>query len=149
MDNKGFTLMELLVVVIILGILATYVGVKLVREPERARINQTKIQIQALEQALKMYQMDNGEYPSTEQGLKSLVEKPSTGSIPRNWKEGGYLEKNKVPKDAWDNDYIYMNPGLHNPNGVDVFSYGPDGQPGGDGDNADIGNWESEAGEAQ
>ncbi|MEN6474361.1 MAG: type II secretion system major pseudopilin GspG [Syntrophaceae bacterium] len=145
MDNKGFTLMELLVVVIILGILATYVGVKLVREPERARINQTKIQIQALEQALKMYQMDNGEYPSTEQGLKALVEKPSTGSIPRSWKEGGYLEKNKVPKDAWGNEYVYMNPGLHNPNGVDVFSYGPDGQPGGDGDNADIGNWESEA----
>ena len=149
MNNKGFTLMELLVVVIILGILATYVGVKLVREPERARINQTKIQIQALEQALKMYQMDNGDYPSTEQGLKALVEKPSTGSIPRSWKEGGYLEKNRVPKDPWDNEYVFMNPGLHNPNGVDVFSYGPDGQPGGDGDNADIGNWESEASEAQ
>lgn len=145
MNNKGFTLMELLVVVIILGILATYVGVKLVREPERARINQAKIQIQAFEQALKMYKMDNGDYPSTDQGLKSLVEKPTTGTIPNKWKEGGYLDKNKVPKDPWGNEYVYMNPGLHNPNAVDVFTYGPDGQPGGEGDNADIGNWESEA----
>lgn len=145
MDNKGFTLMELLVVVIILGILATYVGVKLVSEPERARINQAKIQIQAFEQALKIYQMENGEYPSTEQGLKALVEKPTTGNIPKKWKEGGYLDKPKVPKDPWDNDYVYLNPGLHNPDSVDVFTYGPDGQAGGEGDNADIGNWESEA----
>lgn len=145
MDNKGFTLMELLVVVIILGILATYVGVKLVSEPERARINQAKIQIQAFEQALKIYQMENGEYPLTEQGLKALVEKPTTGNIPKKWKEGGYLDKPKVPKDPWDNDYVYLNPGLHNPDSVDVFTYGPDGQAGGEGDNADIGNWESEA----
>ncbi|HQP30590.1 MAG TPA: type II secretion system major pseudopilin GspG, partial [Deltaproteobacteria bacterium] len=132
MDNKGFTLMELLVVVIILGILATYVGVKLVSEPERARINQAKIQIQAFEQALKIYQMENGEYPSTEQGLKALVEKPTTGNIPKKWKEGGYLDKPKVPKDPWDNDYVYLNPGLHNPDSVDVFTYGPDGQAGGE-----------------
>lgn len=140
--NKGFTLLELLVVIVILGILATYVGSRIMGKPEEARQTQAKIQIQALENALNMYRLDNGEYPSTEQGLKALVEKPSIGNIPRSWREGGYLEKSTVPRDPWKNDYAYLNPGVRNPNSFDLFSYGADNQPGGEGKDADIGNWE-------
>jgi general secretion pathway protein G len=141
-DKKGFTLIEVLVVVAILGILVTFVATRFMGEPEKARINQVKIQMQTLEDALKLYKLENFEYPSTEQGLKALVEKPVVGNIPKNWKEGGYLEKGRMPKDPWGNDYIYINPGTHNPNSVDIFSYGPDG-PGGD-QSKMIGNWESE-----
>jgi general secretion pathway protein G len=145
MNKRGFTLIELLVVIVILSILATFVGIRIMSKPEEARRTQAKIQIQSLENALNMYKLDSGEYPSTEQGLKALVEKPATGTIPRNWREGGYLDKNKVPKDPWKNDYVYLNPGVKNPNGIDLFSYGADGQAGGEGDNADIGNWEDES----
>jgi general secretion pathway protein G len=143
--RRGFTLIELLVVIVILSILATFVGIRIMGKPEEARRTQAQIQIQALENALKMYKLDNGEYPTTEQGLKALVEKPSTGSIPRSWREGGYLDKSKLPKDPWKNDYVYMFPGVRNVNGFDLFSYGSDGQQGGEGDNVDIGNWENEA----
>jgi general secretion pathway protein G len=143
--RRGFTLIELLVVIVILSILATFVGIRIMGKPEEARRTQAQIQIQALENALKMYKLDNGEYPTTEQGLKALVEKPATGTIPRSWREGGYLDKSKPPKDPWKNDYIYMFPGVRNPNGFDLFSYGSDGQQGGEGDNVDIGNWENEA----
>ncbi len=142
--RRGFTLIELLVVIVILSILATFVGIRIMGKPEEARRTQAQIQIQALENALKMYKLDNGEYPTTEQGLKALVEKPATGTIPRSWREGGYLDKSKVPKDPWKNDYIYMFPGVRNANGFDLFSYGSDGQQGGEGDNVDIGNWENE-----
>ncbi len=142
MRNKGFTLLELLVVIVILGILATYVGTRIMGKPEEARQTQAKIQIQALENALNMYRLDNGEYPSTEQGLKALVEKPSVGNIPKTWREGGYLDKPRVPKDPWKNDYAYLNPGVRNTNSFDLFSYGADGQPGGEGNDQDIGNWE-------
>jgi len=145
MRNKGFTLLELLVVIVILGILATYVGTRIMGKPEEARQTQAKIQIQALENALNMYRLDNGEYPSTEQGLRALVEKPSVGNIPKTWREGGYLEKSRVPKDPWKNDYAYLNPGVRNTNSFDLFSYGADNQPGGEGKNADIGNWEVDA----
>jgi general secretion pathway protein G len=141
-DKKGFTLIELLVVLAILGILMTFVATRFMEKPEEARRNQARIQIQTLEDALKLYKLDNGEFPSTEQGLKALVEKPSVGTIPKNWKDGGYLERGRVPKDPWDNEYVYLNPGTHNTNGVDIFSYGKEG-PGGDQGNA-IGNWESE-----
>ncbi|HDP25859.1 MAG TPA: type II secretion system protein GspG [Deltaproteobacteria bacterium] len=144
-NARGFTLIELLVVIVILSILATFVGTRIMSRPEEARRTQAKIQIQALENALKMYMLDNGEYPSTDQGLKALVEKPSVGNIPRNWREGGYLEKSTLPKDPWNNDYVYLYPGVYNPNGFDLFSYGADGQPGGEGMDADIGNWDSEA----
>jgi general secretion pathway protein G len=144
MDRQGFTLIELLIVVVILSILVTFVGTRLIERPEEARRNQAKIQTQALEEGLKLYKMDNGEYPSTEQSLKALVEKPTAGTIPLRWREGGYLDKPKVPKDPWGNDYVYLDPGIHNPTGVDVFSYGPDGQPGGEGKDKDIGNWEDE-----
>lgn len=144
MNKKGFTLIELLVVIVILSILATFVGIRIMSKPEEARRTQAQIQIQALENALKMYKLDTGEYPSTEQGLSALVEKPTTGTVPRNWREGGYLEKSKVPKDPWKNDYVYLYPGVQNPNGFDLFSYGADGQPGGEGDDADVGNWDTE-----
>ncbi|HPI93942.1 MAG TPA: type II secretion system major pseudopilin GspG [Deltaproteobacteria bacterium] len=144
MNRKGFTLIELLVVIVILSILATFVGIRIMSKPEEARRTQAQIQIQALENALKMYKLDTGEYPSTEQGLNALVEKPTTGTVPRNWREGGYLEKSKVPKDPWKNDYVYLYPGVQNPNSFDLFSYGADGQPGGEGDDADVGNWDTE-----
>ncbi|HPW68657.1 MAG: type II secretion system major pseudopilin GspG [Desulfomonilia bacterium] len=144
MKNRGFTLLELLVVIVILGILATYVGTKIMGKPDEARQTQARIQIQALENALNMYRLDSGDYPSTEQGLKSLVEKPVSGNVPRNWREGGYLDKSRVPKDPWGYDYAYLYPGVRNSNGFDLFSYGADGQPGGEGKDADIGNWEAE-----
>jgi general secretion pathway protein G len=144
MNNKGFTLIELLVVIVILSILATFVGIRIMGKPEEARRTQAQIQIQALENALKMYKLDNGEYPSTEQGLKALVEKPATGTAPRSWREGGYLDKNAVPKDPWKNEYVYLYPGVRNPDNFDLFSNGADGQPGGEGDGEDVGNWETE-----
>jgi general secretion pathway protein G len=144
MKNKGFTLLELLVVIVILGILATYVGTKIMGKPDEARQTQAKIQIQALENALNMYRLDNSDYPSTEQGLKALVEKPVGGNVPRSWREGGYLDKPRVPRDPWNYDYAYLYPGVRNSNGFDLFSYGADGQPGGEGKDADIGNWEAE-----
>jgi general secretion pathway protein G len=149
MDRKGFTLIELLVVIVILSILATFVGIRIMSKPEEARRTQAQIQIQALENALKMYKLDNGEYPTTEQGLRALVEKPTTGTAPRNWRQGGYLDKNTVPKDPWKNDYLYLFPGVQNPDGFDLFSYAADGQPGGEGDGEDIGNWQSEGQGAQ
>jgi general secretion pathway protein G len=148
MKNRGFTLLELLVVIVILGILATFVGTRIMGKPEEARQTQARIQIQALENALNMYRLDNGEYPTTEQGMKALVEKPAVGNIPKKWRDGGYLDKPRVPKDPWGNDFVYLSPGLKNTNGFDLYSHGADGQAGGEGKDADIGNWENE-GETQ
>jgi len=144
MNEKGFTLIELLIVIVILGILATYVGTQIMGRPEEARRTQAMIQIKALENALNIYRIDNQDYPSTEQGLRALVAKPTVGNIPPDWREEGYLEKSSVPKDAWGNEFVYLYPGVHNSNSFDLFSYGADGQPGGDGKNADIGNWDVE-----
>jgi general secretion pathway protein G len=99
-----------------------------------------RIQIESIETALKLYRLDNGEYPSTEQGLEALVEPPTAGQLPKAWRKGGYLEKGKVPKDPWGNDYIYLCPGLHDD--FDLMSYGADGEPGGEDNNADINSWE-------
>ena len=123
--NRGFTLIELMVVVIILGILALYIGPKIMGEPEKAKRVKAKMDIATLETALKMYKLDNGVYPSTEQGLVALVEQPESGVIPKNWRKGGYLEKGKVPKDPWRNEFIYLSPGLHGD--FDILSYGLDG----------------------
>ena len=144
-DKRGFTLMELLVVIVILSILATFVGYNFMGKTEDAKKTQAKTQIKSIENALKLYKLDNGEFPSTEQGLHALIEKPTVGTIPKNWKEGGYLDGSKVPQDPWANDYSYQNPGTHNTNGVDIFSYGPDGPDSAD-QAAIIGNWEAEAG---
>ncbi len=139
-DNRGFTLLEILIVITILGILASLVAVRIMDRPGEARITKAKLDIKALENALKLFKLDNAFYPSTEQGLKALVQKPAVGRIPQNWREGGYLEKGEVPKDPWGREYYYMSPGVHNKD-FDIWTYGADGEEGGEGEDADIGNW--------
>jgi len=141
MNNKGFTLIELMVVIVILGVLAGLVVPKIMNYPDEAKQTQAKLQMQSIETALKAYKLDNGSYPSTEQGLQALVEPPSTGILAKKWREGGYLEKGKVPKDPWGNDFIYLSPGQHGD--FDIVCYGADGTPEGDGKNKDINNWEN------
>lgn len=136
--NRGFTLIEIMVVVVILGILAALIIPNIMDRPDQARIAKAKQDIRALDTALSLYRMDNYRYPSTEQGLQALVEKPSTPPVPPNYKQGGYLKR--MPKDPWGNDYIYLSPGSHGE--YDLSSLGADGQPGGEGVNADINNWE-------
>ncbi len=138
--QHGFTLIELMVVIVILGILATVIVPKIMDRPGEARTTKAGIDIGALEQALKLYKLDNGKYPTTEQGLQSLVEPPAVGNLAKKWRDGGYLDKKTVPKDPWDNDYVYICPGLHGD--FDLMSYGSDGEPGGEGENADVNNWE-------
>jgi general secretion pathway protein G len=141
-DTRGFTLIELMVVIVILGILAGLIVPRIMGRPEEARRLKAMIQIESLETALKLYKLDAGVYPSTEQGLQALVEKASTGIIPKKWREGGYLEKGKLPKDPWGNEFIYLCPGVHGE--YDIISYGSDGVPGGEGKNQDINNWDIE-----
>ncbi len=141
-NECGFTLIELMVVLVIIGLLAGLIGPRIVGRTDEARRTKTEVQIQNFITALQLYKIDNGMYPSTEQGLQALVEAPTVGNLPRKWRDGGYLEKTKVPQDAWGNDYIYLSPGLHGD--FDIMSYGPDGEPGGEGDNQDITNWEIE-----
>lgn len=140
MQNKlrGFTLIEIMVVVAILGILAALVVPKILSRPDEARIAAARQDVASLMQALKLYRLDNQVYPRTEQGLAALVVKPTTPPIPPNWKPGGYIER--LPKDPWRNDYQYLNPGLHGE--IDVYSLGADGELGGEGNNADIGSWQ-------
>ena len=138
--EAGFTLIELMVVIVILGILATIVAPRFLGRTEDARRNAARVQISGFESALKLYKLDNGAYPGTEQGLEALVEKPASGSIPPSWKEGGYLEKGKVPLDPWGNDYVYISPGINNID-LDIISYGKDGEEGGTGNDADIASW--------
>ena len=133
----GFTLIEILVVVVILGILASIIVPKIMKRPEEARRTKAKMDIKAIETALNLYRLDNGVYPSTEQGLDALVTKPTTGIIPKNWKEEGYLDKD--PKDPWGNPFVYLSPGLHKE--FDLESYGADGVDGGEGKDADVENW--------
>lgn len=141
-NNLGFTLIELMVVIVILGILAGLIVPRIMNRPEEARRTKAVLQIEGLETALKLYKLDNGSYPSTEQGLQALVELPEVGTLPRNWREGGYLEKGKLPKDPWDNEYIYLCPGTHGD--YDIVSYGADGESGGEGENSDITSWNVE-----
>jgi general secretion pathway protein G len=139
-DQRGFTLLEILIVITILGILASLVAVKLMDRPGEARVLKAQMDIQALETALKLYKLDNAFYPTTEQGLMALVERPTTGRIPANWREGGYLEKAVLPRDPWGNDYLYLSPGVYNRD-FDLWSYGADGEEGGEGEDADVTNW--------
>lgn len=140
-NRGGFTLIEIMVVIVILAMLAALVGPKLMGRTDDAKIKTTTIQLKGLESALKLYKLDNGSYPSTEQGLNALVTKPTVGVIPKTYKEGGYLESKSVPKDAWGNDYLYVSPGEHGD--YDLFSYGADGAKGGEGKNADITSWDT------
>jgi general secretion pathway protein G len=139
---SAFTLLELMIVVVILGILAAFVVPRIVGRPDEARVAKAKIEISNLEQALELYNLDNGVYPSTEQGLRALVEPPQTGEIPPSWKEGGYLMKRRVPSDPWGNPYLYVSPGVQNPDSFDLSSLGKDGKEGGEGPAGDITNWE-------
>jgi general secretion pathway protein G len=140
--NRGFTLIELMVVIVILGILAGLIIPRIMGRPDEARQTKARIMIEGIETALKLYRLDNGFYPTTEQGLRALVEASTIQPVPRNWREGGYLEKGKVPKDPWGNDFVYLCPGTQGE--FDLISYGADGQPGGEGKNKDITNWSSE-----
>jgi general secretion pathway protein G len=142
-DQRGFTLIELMVVVVILGILAGLIIPKIMGRPEEAKRLKARMQIEQLEQSLKLYCLDNGTYPTTEQGLVALVEKPGSEPVPKRWREGGYLEKSKVPLDPWGNPFVYSSPGVHSKD-FDLVSYGADGEQGGEGKYADIESWNLE-----
>lgn len=135
--RQGFTLLEVMVVVVILGILAALVVPKIISRPDEARVIAAKQDIASLMQALRLYRLDNQRYPTTEQGLQALVTKPTTTPVPPNWKTGGYIER--LPRDPWGQPYQYLNPGLRGE--IDVFSFGADGVAGGEGNDADIGSW--------
>lgn len=136
--QRGFTLIEIMVVVVIIGILGALVVPKLMGKPGEARMIAAKSDIGQIMQALKIYKLDNQRYPTTEQGLKALIEKPSSGPAANGWKSGGYVDK--LQKDPWGNPYQYLSPGVKGE--VDLFSLGADGQPGGTGEDADIGSWD-------
>jgi len=140
LNQRGFTLLEILVVVVILGILASLVLPNFLGRTDQARAIAAKHDIQTLVGVLKLYKLDNGFYPSTAQGLQALVKKPETDPVPRNWKQP-YIDQ--LPKDPWDRPYQYLNPGVHG--SIDVFTLGADGESGGEENNADIGNWEASA----
>jgi len=131
----AFTLLEVMVVVVILGILAALVVPRIMSRPDDARVIAAKQDIASLMQALKLYRLDNQRYPTTEQGLSALVKPPTP--VPQNWKKGGYIER--LPADPWGNPYQYLNPGLHGE--IDVFSFGADGAAGGEGNDTDVGSW--------
>lgn len=135
---RGFTLIEIMVVVVIMGILAALVVPKLMGRTDDARIIAAKQDIATVMQALKLYRLDNHRYPTTEQGLQALIAKPTSGPAASGWKAGGYIDK--LPKDPWGNPYHYLSPGVKGE--VDVFSFGADGQPGGVDNDADIGSWD-------
>lgn len=140
-SQAGFTLIEMIVVIFILGLLATYVAPKIIGKTDDAKIVKAKADIRGFETALDMYKLDIGTYPTTEQGLVALVEKPGTGNVSK-WRDGGYLKKRKISKDPWGNDYVYVSPGSNGD--VDLSSYGADGIPGGEGNDKDINNWDIE-----
>ena len=132
--SGGFTLIEVLVVVVILGILAAIIVPNIMSKPGEARIAKAKTDVRAIEQALNLYRLDNNVYPTTDEGLEALVTKPSSA---KNYKAGGYLPR--MPKDPWGRPYEYLNPGVHG--AIDIYTLGRDGQQGGEGEDADIGNW--------
>jgi general secretion pathway protein G len=137
LNRRGLTLIEIMVVVVILGILAGLIVPRIMGRPEEARRTKGQIQLKSIIAALKLYKLDTGTYPTTEQSLDSLVTKPTVGIIPQNWNEGGYLDK--VPADPWGNPYVYLMPGTHGD--FDLISYGADGVEGGEGKDADIESW--------
>ena len=141
--KRGFTLLEILIVITILGILASLVAVRMMDRPGEARTTKARLDINTLENAARLFKLDSAFYPTTDQGLGALVEKPSIGRVPNKWREGGYLEKGVLPKDPWGNDYMYLSPGVHNQD-FDLWSYGADGEEGGEGEDADVGNWVSQ-----
>lgn len=138
-NQGGFSLIEIMVVLVILGILAALVAPNVMKGIDKALVTQAKTDMKSIETALKLYKMDNFIYPRTEQGLQALVSKSDISPVPKNFKSDGYLDK--LPKDPWGADYIYISPGDHGP--FDIYTLGQDGAPGGEGLDADIGNWDS------
>ena len=136
--SRGFTLIEVLVVIVILGILAALVVPKVLERPDEARAVAARSDIASILSALKLYRLDNQRYPTTDQGLAALVARPTIAPLPPNWKPSGYLER--LPNDPWGHPYQYLNPGVRSE--IDVFSFGADGAPGGAGADADIGSWD-------
>ena len=141
LSQRGFTLIELMVVIVILGILAGLIVPRIMGRPEEAKQLKAKMQIESIGTALKLYKLDIGSYPTTEQGLQALVSAPATDGSSK-WRTGGYLEKGKVPKDPWGNEFIYLSPGTNGD--YDLVSYGADGVSGGVEKNKDISNWDTE-----
>ena len=137
-ENAGFTLIEIMAVVLIIGLLSTIVGVSIFAQVDKGRITAASVQIANLESVLELYRMDNARYPTTEQGLDALVNAPEDA---RNYPPGGYLQKRRVPEDPWGNFYEYEQPGQNNNHSFDIWSLGADSKPGGEGVDADIGNW--------
>ncbi len=138
-DIRGFTLIEVMVVVVILALLAALVGPKIIGRSDDAKRTDALLQIKNFETALKMYQLDTGSYPTTEQGLSALIQKPTTGMPPENYRSEGYLDGKKIPKDPWGRDFSYVSPGAHGE--YDICSLGADGKNGGEGKHADICTW--------
>jgi general secretion pathway protein G len=139
--HAGFTLIEIMAVVLIIGLLTAIVGTAIFGQIDRARATTAKTQIKQLEAALDFYRMDNGRYPTTDQGLDALVHQPTIEPIPRQYRPEGYLQGGAVPLDPWGQPYEYQSPGTHNTYSFDLWSYGADGHPGGTGVDSDIGNW--------
>ena len=138
--SRGFTLIEIMVVVIILGVLAALVVPRVMGRTDDARVAAAKQDIASIMQALKLYRLDNGRYPTTDQGLPALLARPTIEPVPANWKQGGYLDRSSVPLDPWKEPYRYLNPGVRGE--IDVFSLGADRANGGEGYDADIGSWQ-------
>ena len=139
--RAGFTLIEIMAVVLIIGLLSTIVGAAIFRQIDRAKVTAAKAQLTSLEGVLELYRMDNGRFPTTEQGLAALVSVPTIDPVPRNYPAGGYLKDGRLPNDPWDEPYHYEMPGTNNPHAFDLWSLGADHAPGGEGVDADIGNW--------
>ena len=145
LHQAGFTLIEIMAVVLIIGLLTAVVGTAIFGQIDRARAITAKTQMKNIEAALDFYRMDNGKYPTTEQGLDALVHQPSTEPVPRQYRPEGYINGGKVPRDPWASPYEYQAPGQHNAYGFDIWSFGADGQPGGKDVDADIGNWSEDS----
>jgi general secretion pathway protein G len=140
--SGGFSLVEILVVLVIIGLLVSIVAPNVLQRADEARVQKVRADFKNIETALKLYKLDNFNYPGTEQGLGALVEKPTIEPVPRNWKKGGYLEK--VPEDPWGNVYRYLNPAEFGHGEYDLYSLGADGITGGEDQNADLGNWQTD-----
>jgi general secretion pathway protein G len=141
----GFTLIEIMAVVLIIGLLSTIVGVAIFQQVDKGRVTAARAQIANLEGVLELYRMDNARFPTTEQGLEALVEEPTIEPQPRNFPAGGYLKGGRLPLDPWGEPYHYESPGQYNQESFDLWSYGADASPGGEGVDADIGNWAEDA----
>ena len=139
--RSGFTLIEIMAVVLIIGLLSTIVGTMVFRQIDKAKVTAAKAQISSLGGVLELYRMDNGRFPNTEQGLTALVQAPTIDPVPRNYPAGGYIKDGRLPEDPWGEPYHYEMPGTNNPHGYDLWSLGADNQPGGEDADADLGNW--------